>query len=170
MGRNKLKPKIALYPGTFDPITKGHLDIIQRAGKIFDSVIIAVAQSNSKKPMFSLDKRKHMITLATEKCDTNITVVSFDNLLVDLAKQMNTNIIVRGLRAVSDFEYELQMGYANASLDPNIETIYLMPSLQNAFISSSVVRTILHHDGEISHLVPKEILPLLDKDTYVLDI
>ncbi len=161
--------KKALYPGTFDPITKGHLDIIERAGKIFDGVIIAVAASVNKKPMFSLEQRVNMIKLATAHCN-NINIISFDNLLVDLAKQVDTNIIIRGLRAVSDFEYELQMGYANASLDPNIETIYLMPSLQNAFISSSVVRTILTHQGNISHLVPKEILPFLNKDKNVSDI
>ncbi len=154
--------KKALYPGTFDPITKGHIDIIERAGKIFDGVIVAVAASVVKQPMFSLEERKQMISLATVHCQ-NVTIVSFDNLLVDLAKQVNTNIIIRGLRAVSDFEYELQMGYANASLDPNIETIYMMPNLQNAFISSSVVRTILSHKGDCSHLVPQEILPMLDK-------
>ena len=164
-----MKEKIALYPGTFDPITNGHLDIIERAGKIFDGVIVAVAESSAKKPMFSLQKRKKLIELATAHCK-NIKIVSFNNLLVDLAKEVDTNIIVRGLRAVSDFEYELQMGYANASLDPNIETIYLMPNLPNAFISSSVVRTILNHGGDVSHLVPKAILPLLDKENDVLDI
>ena len=96
--------------------------------------------------------------------------MQFDNLLVDLANELDTKIIIRGLRAVSDFEYELQMGYANASLDPDIETIYLMPNLQNAFISSSVVRTILHHDGNVSHLVPKEIVPLLKRESDVFDI
>jgi pantetheine-phosphate adenylyltransferase len=169
MGRGEMKKKIALYPGTFDPITNGHIDIIERAGKIFDSVIVAVAESSAKKPMFSLQKRKKLIELATAHCD-NIQIVSFNTLLVELAKEMGTNLIVRGLRAVSDFEYELQMGYANASLDPNIETIYLMPNLPNAFISSSVVRTILHHDGDVSHLVPKSILPLLDKENDVFDI
>ncbi len=161
--------KVALYPGTFDPITKGHLDIIERAGKIFDGVIVAVAASVSKKPMFSLQQRQDMIKLATAHCN-NVKIISFDNLLVDLAKQVNTTIIIRGLRAVSDFEYELQMGYANASLDPNIETIYLMPNLQNAFISSSVVRTILTYRGNVSHLVPKEILTFLNKDDNVSDI
>lgn len=164
-----MKPKIALYPGTFDPITNGHIDIIERAGTIFDGVIVAVAKSVNKKPMFSLEKRKKMIEVATAHC-CNIRIVSFDNLLVELAREMETNIIVRGLRAVSDFEYELQMGYANASLDPNIETIYLMPNLPNAFISSSVVRTILHHEGDVSHLVPQKILPLLHEDNDVLDI
>jgi len=164
-----MKEKIALYPGTFDPITRGHLDIIERAGKIFDGVIVAVAESSAKKPMFSLQKRKKLIEIATTHCK-NIRIVSFNTLLVDLAKEMGTNLIVRGLRAVSDFEYELQMGYANASLDPNIETIYLMPNLSNAFISSSVVRTILHHGGDVSHLVPEPIAGLLEgeDDVYLV--
>ncbi len=164
-----MQPKIALYPGTFDPITNGHIDIIERAGTIFDGVIVAVAESSAKKPMFSLKKRKKLIELATAHC-SNIQIVSFDNLLVDLAREMGTKLIVRGLRAVSDFEYELQMGYANASLDPEIETIYLMPNLPNAFISSSVVRTILHHGGDVSHLVPEAIMPLLQEKNDVLDI
>jgi pantetheine-phosphate adenylyltransferase len=164
-----MKKRIALYPGTFDPITNGHIDIIERAGTIFDGVIVAVAKSSAKKPMFDLQKRKKLIEIATAHCK-NIEIVSFDNLLVDLAKELDTKLIIRGLRAVSDFEYELQMGYANASLDPDIETIYLMPNLPNAFISSSVVRTILHHGGDVSHLVPKSILPLLEKGNHVLDI
>ena len=149
--------KRAIYPGTFDPITNGHLDIIKRAVHIFDEVVVAVAKSSSKKPMFSLEQRVEMVELATKNM-TNVKVVSFDNLLVDFAKDLNIRFIVRGLRAVSDFEYELQMGYANSSLDANLETIYLMPTLENAFISSSVVRTILSHDGDISHLVCKDVL------------
>ncbi len=148
--------KKALYPGTFDPITNGHLDIIKRASHIFDEVVVAVADSKAKRPMFDLVKRVEMAKLATKELKS-VKVVSFDNLLVDFAKSLNIKFIVRGLRAVSDFEYELQMGYANSSLDSNIETIYLMPTLENAFISSSVVRTILSHRGDISHLVSKVI-------------
>ncbi len=149
--------KKTIYPGTFDPITNGHLDIIKRASHIFDEVVVAVADSKAKKPMFSLSQRIEMAKLATKEIK-GVKVVSFDNLLVDFAKKMQISFIVRGLRAVSDFEYELQMGYANSSLDPNIETIYLMPTLENAFISSSVVRTILSHGGDISHLVCKEVV------------
>ena len=163
-----MKKNRALYPGTFDPITLGHIDIIERAGKIFDTVIVAVAKSTAKKPMFSIEERKEFIDIATQKYK-NIQIVQFDNLLVDLADELDTKIIIRGLRAVSDFEYELQMGYANASLNPKIETIYLMPNLQNAFISSSVVRTILYHEGNVSHLVPKKIVPLLKRNSCVLD-
>ncbi len=158
MGGEKLSKVI--YPGTFDPITNGHIDVILRAKKIFEEVIVAVAVSKDKNPMFSLEKRVLMIKKATEKYK-NITVKPFDSLLVEFAKKENVNVIIRGLRAVSDFEYELQMGYANFSLNPDIETIYLMPNLKNAFISSSVVRTILKFKGDASHLVPKEIIPFL---------
>ena len=161
--------KIALYPGTFDPVTNGHIDIIKRAKTIFDEVIVAVAESTDKKPMFSLQRRKEMLKLATSHID-GVHIETFDTLLVDFAKEMKTNNIIRGLRAISDFEYELQLSYANSSLNPNIETIFLMPTLENAFISSSVVRAILKHNGPIIHLVPKEILPLIDKDNYVCSI
>ncbi len=152
--------KRVIYPGTFDPITNGHIDVILRAKKIFEEVIVAVAVSKEKKPMFDLNTRVEMIKKATEKYE-NITVKPFDTLLVDFAKKEGVNVVIRGLRAVSDFEYELQMGYANFSLNPDIETIYLMPNLKNAFISSSVVRAILKFNGDASHLVPKEILPFL---------
>lgn len=148
--------KRAIYPGTFDPVTNGHLDIIKRASNMFDSLIVAVSDSSAKKPMFSLKDRVEMLKLATDEFN-NVEVKYFSTLLVDFAKEAGSNIIIRGLRAVSDFEYELQMGYANASLDSNIETIYMMPNLNNAFISSSVVRSILSYNGQISHLVPKNI-------------
>jgi pantetheine-phosphate adenylyltransferase len=125
--------KTALYPGTFDPITKGHLDIIKRALKLFDKVIVAVASNDEKKPMFSCECRKKMVKKATKNLK-NVEVISFSNLTVELAQEQNTNILIRGLRAVSDFEYELQLGYLNNSLDSDIETIYLMPRLKNAFI------------------------------------
>lgn len=151
--------KIAIYPGTFDPITNGHLDVITRSSQIFDSIIVAVAHSAEKSPLFSLESRVEMIKLAIADMPNvkNVTIEPFSNLLADFAKLKHCNILIRGLRAVSDFEYELQIGYANASLNPMLETIYLMPSLQNAFISSSVVRSILRHRGKISHLVPPKV-------------
>lgn len=154
----------AIYPGTFDPITNGHLDIINRACIIFDEIIIAVAQSEAKKPYFSLEKRIDMVKAITKEYP-NIQVVGFENLLVNLSNELEANIIIRGLRAVSDFEYELQMGYANASLKKELETIYLMPSLEYAFVSSSVVRSILHFNGKIDHLVPDKVYEMIRKES-----
>ncbi|WP_332444951.1 pantetheine-phosphate adenylyltransferase [Wolinella succinogenes] len=154
--------KTAIYPGTFDPLTNGHMDIIRRASMIFDTLIVAVAKSATKEPMFPLSEREEMLRLATRECPS-VRVESFDTLLADFAQERGACILVRGLRAVSDFEYELQMGYANASLNPALETIYLMPSLQNAFISSSVIRSILLHKGKISHLVPPVVCEYIQK-------
>ncbi len=152
--------KRAIYPGTFDPITYGHLDVIKRACKIFDEVIVAIAKSDDKRPIFDLQTRITMVEEVTREFP-KVKVIGFDTLLVDLSNKLDANIIIRGLRAVSDFEYELQMGYANASLKKELETIYLMPSLDNAFISSSVVRSILKYNGKVDHLVPSSIVKYL---------
>ena len=150
----------AIYAGTFDPITHGHLDIITRACKIFDEVIVAVADSSAKKPMFNLEQRIEMNKAVTADYP-QIQVIGFEGLLVDLSDKMEANIMIRGLRTVGDFEYELQMGYANVSLKKELETLYLMPSLQHAFISSSIVRSILTFNGKIEHLVPKKAYNLI---------
>ena len=149
--------KKAIYSGTFDPITNGHMDIINKALNLFDEIIIAIANSSAKKPMFSIDQRFKLVKLATKHLN-KVKVKKFDNLLVDFANKQNITNIVRGLRAVSDFEYELQMGYANSSLDKNINTLYFMPNLENAFISSSIVRELIKFNGDFSHLVPNIIL------------
>ena len=149
--------KIALYPGTFDPITNGHFDIIERALNLFDEVVVAVAESQDKKPLFSLDQRIEMARLATEQLGPRVRVLGFDNLTVDFAQSVGAEILIRGLRAVSDFEYELQLGYLNTSLDTNIETVYLMPKLKHAFISSSIVRNLLKFNGKTSHLLPAPV-------------
>ena len=155
--------KRAIYPGTFDPITVGHMDIVRRACKIFDEIILAVAESKSKKPMFSQEERIAFAEAATREFP-KVRVIGFENLLVNLSEQLEANIIIRGLRAVSDFEYELQMGYANASLKKELETIYLMPSLEHAFVSSSVVRTILHFGGRVDHLLPPPVYGMIRRD------
>ncbi len=152
--------RIALYPGTFDPITNGHFDIIERALGLFDELIIAVADSQSKNPMFTLSERMSMIENTIAHLD-NVTVVSYNNLTVDLAKEHQAQVLIRGLRTVSDFEYELQLGYLNHSLDATIETVYLMPTLRNAFISSSIVRNLLSFNGRTKHLIPKEVQAMI---------
>ncbi len=152
--------KIALYPGTFDPITNGHFDIIERALGLFDEVIVAVAISADKKPMFTLNERIEMANKAIGHLK-NVRVVGFDNLTVELAKTHGASILIRGLRAVSDFEYELQLGYLNNSLDDTIETVYLMPKLKHAFISSSIVRNLLKFNGKTDHLLPKEVQKII---------
>ena len=154
--------KTALYPGTFDPITNGHFDIIERALGLFDEVIVAVASSEDKNPMFTLDERIQMIHLATQDLK-NIRVVGFDNLTVELARSHDANILVRGLRTASDFEYELQLAYLNNSLDNSIETVYLMPKLQHAFVSSSFIRNLLKFNGKIDHLLPKKVEKFIGK-------
>jgi pantetheine-phosphate adenylyltransferase len=152
--------RVAIYPGTFDPITNGHMDVIKRAQKLFDKVLVAVALSEEKRPVFDINTRVEMVQAAIKDMQ-GVEVEPFDNLLVSFSKEKNIRVMIRGLRAVSDFEFELQMGYANASLWSEIETVYLMPSLKNAFISSSVVRSIAKHGGNVSHLVPPMILPYL---------
>jgi pantetheine-phosphate adenylyltransferase len=152
--------KIALYPGTFDPITNGHFDVIERALNLFDEVIVAVAISQDKKPMFSLDERIEMINAAIGHLK-NVRVVGFDNLTVDLATEHNASVLIRGLRAVSDFEYELQLGYLNNSLNEDIETVYLMPKLKHAFISSSIVRNLLKFNGKTEHLLPSPVQKII---------
>jgi len=152
--------KIALYPGTFDPITNGHFDIIERALGLFDEVIIAVALSQDKKPMFTLDERIEMVNKAIGHLN-NVRVLGFDNLTVEFARTHGATILIRGLRAVSDFEYELQLGYLNNSLDDTIETVYLMPKLKHAFISSSIVRNLLKFNAKTVHLLPKEVQKII---------
>ena len=154
--------KIALYPGTFDPITNGHFDIVERALRLFDEVIIAVADSKEKNPMFTLEERVEMVKAAIKDLQ-NVRVVGFNNLTVELAKTLDATVLIRGLRAVSDFEFELQLGYLNNSLDESLETVYLMPKLQHAFISSSIVRNLLKFNGKTNHLLPSEVQKIIEK-------
>ena len=144
----------AIYPGTFDPITDGHIDIISRASKLFHKLIIAVAVNQGKAPLFSLEERVIMAKEVTTSL-SNISIIGFDNLLVDCAKEQNANVVLRGLRAVSDFEYEFQMAGMNRRLSPELETMFLTPAEQYEFISSSMIREIAKLKGDVSSFVPK---------------
>jgi pantetheine-phosphate adenylyltransferase len=144
---------IAIYPGTFDPITNGHIDIIARAAKLYHRVIIAVAVNINKTPLFSLDERVALVHAVTTEFD-NVTVMGFSTLLVEFAKQQGANVILRGLRAVSDFEYEFQLAGMNRRLSPDLETMFLTPSEQYEFISSTMIREIARLKGDVSSFVP----------------
>ena len=142
-----------LYPGTFDPITKGHLDLIKRACRLFDEVVVAVAIGHHKKPLFSLEERIALVEDCTQEL-SNISVIGFDGLLVEFAKQQGSTGVLRGLRAMSDFEYEFQLANLNRELDPNFEAVFLTPSQQYSFISSTLVRDIAKLEGDVSKFVP----------------
>lgn len=142
----------AVYPGTFDPITNGHADLVQRAARLFDKVIVAVAASPSKRPAFGVDERVALATEALANLD-NVQVCSFDTLLVEFARQQGAQVIVRGLRAVSDFEYEFQLAGMNRHLDGDIETLFLTPAERYAYISSSLVREVAALGGDVSPFV-----------------
>jgi pantetheine-phosphate adenylyltransferase len=147
-------PDLAIYPGTFDPITNGHLDLIQRGLRIFDRIIVAVAEGSFKKSLFSVEERLEMIREAL--ADTpNVTIDSFPGLLVDYVKSQNAQVILRGLRAVTDFEYEFQMAMMNRRMEPDIVTVFLMTSLRWVFLSSSILKEAAVHGGNIEGLVPE---------------
>ncbi|GAB4164397.1 MAG: pantetheine-phosphate adenylyltransferase [Rickettsiaceae bacterium] len=150
---------IGIYPGTFDPITNGHADIISRASKICDELILAISASAAKKPIFPIEERCQMAKLYTEKYGIaqNVKVMSFDGLLVKFASKLGAHFIIRGLRAVSDFEYEFQMACMNSRLDDTVETIFLPASEKNQFISSKLVKEIVSLGGDISAFVIPEI-------------
>lgn len=142
----------AIYPGTFDPITNGHLDLVARAAQLYDEVLIAVATNKTKSPLFSLDERVELAQSVTAEFK-NVRVIGFDNLLVDCARQYGARVILRGLRAVSDFEYEFQLAGMNRRLAPELETVFLTPAEQYEFISSSMIREIARLKGDVSCFV-----------------
>ena len=145
-----------LYPGTFDPLTNGHLDLIQRAEKLFGNVVVAVLENTNKNPTFGLRRRITQINEAISHLQ-NIDVISYDGLTVDCAKDVNANLILRGLRAMSDFEYELQIAHTNKTLNSEIETIFLSTNTNFSFLSSSLVKEVAKFGGEINHMVPEAV-------------
>lgn len=149
--------KVAVYPGSFDPITNGHLDIIKRGAKVFDKIIVAVLVNVDKKYLFNTDERVELIKKVTKNME-NVEVRSFDGLLVNFLKECDTNVILKGLRTTFDFEYEMQMSYANTELDSNIETVCMMSASKNLHISSSCVKQVAKFGGNIEGLVPNEIV------------
>ena len=149
--------KIAIYPGSFDPITLGHLDIIRRASGLFDRLIVAVMHNQNKKPMFSVEERKEMLRRTTADLP-NVEIESFGGLLADYAHSKNACVLVKGLRAVSDFEYEFQMALANRKLNAELDTVFLMTSSEYMYLSSSVVKDIAVHGGSVAGFVPDEIV------------
>jgi pantetheine-phosphate adenylyltransferase len=143
----------ALYPGSFDPLTLGHLDLIERSARLFDSVMVAVLQNPSKQPAFSLEQRLEQIRTATAHL-SGVEVGSFDGLTVDFAARSQAQVILRGLRALSDFEFELQIAHTNQSLAPQVETLFLATAVHHSFLSSSVVKEVARFGGDVRHMVP----------------
>lgn len=154
--------KTCIYPGSFDPITYGHIDIIERASKITDKLIVAVLNNHDKKSLFSVEERLEMIKDSV-KGFNNVEVESFEGLLVDYAKSKDSRLIIRGLRAVTDFEYELQMAQTNHAMCPDIDTIFLTTDLRYSYLSSSIVREVSAFGGDVSMFVPESIIPYLEE-------
>ncbi len=154
--------RIAVYPGTFDPVTNGHLDLVERSLRMFDKVIVAIAANPKKEPLFSLDERLAMFRTAV-RGRKNVRIEGFDRLLVDYMKEKKAVGLVRGLRAVSDFEYEMQMALMNRRLDSDIETVFLMPSEEYSFITSTIVKEAASYGGDVSSLVPRDVVQRLKK-------
>ena len=162
--------KTAVYPGSFDPVTNGHLDIIERSAKIFDRVIVSVLQNSAKVPAFTNEEKLDMLRRVTAHI-SNVEIGFFDGLLVNYVQQMGAQVIIKGLRAVSDFEYELQMALMNQKQPPGIETLFMMPSSDNSFLSSSIVKEVARRGGNLNGMVPEMIIPditkkLLDKGDH----
>ena len=152
----------AIYPGSFDPVTMGHLDIIKRASKVVDELIVSVLNNNSKSPLFSVENRVKMLEEVVKDLP-NVKVMSFEGLLVDFAKEVNAKVIVRGLRAVTDFEYELQMAQTNRVLAPDVDTVFLTTSLEYAYLSSTIMKEVAYFNGDLSKFAPKEITDAVKK-------
>ena len=152
----------AIYPGSFDPVTNGHLDVIERARKLFDQVVVAVAYNDDKQPMFSLNERLDLLRESVPNGD-NVRIASFEGLLVDFAKTEGAGAVIRGLRAISDFEFEFQMALMNRKLEADVETIFLMPKEEYTYLSSRIVKEIARLGGDVSAFVPAPVAKALSR-------
>lgn len=153
---------IAVYPGSFDPVTAGHLDIIERSAKVFDKLVIAVLINREKTPLFTTEEKVDMIEKVTQHLD-NVEVTSFSGLLVDFAREQHANVSVRGLRAVTDFEYELQIAQINSKLNKELDTMFFTTSIEYAYVSSTIVKEIASYGGDVSDMVPPYVEECLKK-------
>lgn len=170
MSHQSQNGRLAIYPGSFDPITLGHLDLIDRALELFDHLVVAVAQNPSKDPLFTAEERREMIAeslplLKSADAVARVETVVFEGLIANLAIARNATAILRGLRAVSDFEYEFQIALTNRSLAPTVETVFLMPNAKYTFLSSTIMKDVARHGGDISRFVPPPVLPRLKART-----
>lgn len=156
---------IAVYPGSFDPCTNGHLDIIDRSAQLFDKVIVAVLTNSSKTPVFTVSERIELLKTATADY-SKVEVCSFSGLLVDFLRKIDAKVVIKGIRAVSDFEYEFQMALTNKALYPELETLFMHSSQEYMFLSSSVVREVAKYGGSLTGLVPEELIPIVEKRCF----
>jgi pantetheine-phosphate adenylyltransferase len=154
--------RTAVYPGSFDPVTLGHLNIIERSAKLVDKLIVGVLNNSNKSPLFSVDERVNMLMEVTSNIK-NVEIKAFEGLTVDFLKKEHATVVIRGLRAISDFEYELQIAQTNHNLDPNIDTIFLATNVEFSYLSSSIVKEVARYGGDVGQLVPTEIVHLLQK-------
>jgi pantetheine-phosphate adenylyltransferase len=152
--------RTAVYPGSFDPLTNGHLDIIRRGTRLFDRVVVAVLENEGKSPLFSVAERKELIARCTSGI-AGVDVQSFNGLLVDFMRSVKASVVVRGIRAVSDYEYELQMALMNRELDPEVETIFMLPAVEFTYVSSRLVKEVFRLGGDVARLVPPAVLDSL---------
>ena len=157
----------AIYPGSFDPVTYGHYDIICRSCKIVDELIVGVLNNKAKMPLFSVEERVKMLKEVTKDLP-NVRIIPFDGLLVDFAERMDADMVIRGLRAITDFEYELQMSQTNHKLSPNVETMFLTTSLEYAYLSSTIMKEVASYDGDLSKFAPPEITEAVKKKMHDL--
>lgn len=152
----------AIYPGSFDPVTNGHLDVIRRSSKMVDELIVGVLNNNAKMPLFSVEERVRMLEEVTKDIP-NVRIYPFDGLLIDFAAKMEAEVVIRGLRAITDFEYELQMSQTNHKLNPDVETIFLTTSIEYSYLSSTTVKEIASYGGDITQFVPEAVVGKLEQ-------